>query len=298
MMTMLCRRLLHGAGHSKPASAAVADREYDEAMVGSIPLSQRLAALDAAPADSGVVDAAANNGIDALPEHGTGDHLTADSLVILLTQALRAQDKVRLLARCFAAVCFAQSMYGPCPLETCACSQMTHTAAIHPLAVQSVFCSCNLSVQVLLEKVLSIGNKTVIAKTMQRLPPVEAASFLRAAVDRIQSRPARAAMLLPWLHATLLHHSTYLAAVPSVKEHLATMHRIVQGRVAILPGLLEMRGRLDFVLAHARTAQDDVDNPLHAPMVCLHHGSRHVSHHYHPPLQLFRHVPLWLQVEG
>lgn len=118
----------------------------------------------------------------------------------------------------------------------------------------------------LLEKVLSAGNQAVIGKTMQRLPATDAAALLHAVAERLLSRPARAAMLLPWLRAALLHHSTYLAAAPSAQADLAAVRRAAEARAAALPEVLALRGRLDLVLAlsqHAPPATlGDVDAPL------------------------------------
>ena len=59
--------------------------------------------------------------------------------------------------------------------------------------------------QVLLERVLTTGNTSVIRNTVARLAPTDAALFLKAAVTRLQSKPARAAALVPWLRATDLN---------------------------------------------------------------------------------------------
>ncbi len=47
----------------------------------------------------------------------------------------------------------------------------------------------------------------MVAHTVARLLPLDAATFLRAAVDRLLSTPARAAQLAPWIKATLHHHT-------------------------------------------------------------------------------------------
>jgi hypothetical protein len=105
--------------------------------------------------------------------------------------------------------------------------------------------------QVLLEKVLSVGRREVIANTVSQLSKHNAASMFKAAVDRLQSRPARAAMLLPWLRVLLLHHSTALAASPGLKGHLNMLREVLKARVALLQPMLDLSGRLDFMLAHA-----------------------------------------------
>ena len=108
-------------------------------------------------------------------------------------------------------------------------------------------------VQALLDKVLSTGQLSVISNTVARLGSREAVEVFGEAVDRLHSRPARAAMLLPWLRAVLLSHSSYLAVSGVAKGHVSTLQQLVSARVALLEPMLALRGRIDFVLAHAAT---------------------------------------------
>lgn len=106
--------------------------------------------------------------------------------------------------------------------------------------------------QALLEKVLSAGKSDVITATVDGLGTREAGALFQALVDRLQSRPASGAQLLPWLRAVLLAHSTILAATPAGKRSLTQLQRAVDARVASLQPLLAIQGRLDFVLAQNR----------------------------------------------
>lgn len=121
--------------------------------------------------------------------------------------------------------------------------------------------------QVLLDKVLSCGSPVIIDKTMRHLPARDAGLMLQASVHRLLRQPARAAMLLPWLRATLRFHSTYLAAAPAAKEQLATVQRLVEARAAMLHPLLAMRGRLDLVLAHAQRSAPGDEETDSVPVV-------------------------------
>lgn len=49
---------------------------------------------------------------------------------------------------------------------------------------------------------------------MRRLATVDVALFLRAAVQRLQSAPARGQELHHWIRALLLQHTAYLMSAP------------------------------------------------------------------------------------
>lgn len=91
--------------------------------------------------------------------------------------------------------------------------------------------------------------------------------LFKALVDRLQSKPARAAMLLPWIRGVLLAHSSYLAAAPGIDAYMAQLQRLAEARTAMLPPLLALRGRLDFVLAQAQAGADA--SRIAIPMVRL-----------------------------
>lgn len=114
----------------------------------------------------------------------------------------------------------------------------------------------------LLEKVLSTGNPTVIRNTVARLAPADAATFLKASVDCLQTKPARAGMLLPWLRATILAHTAYLSTAPGVQAHLTAVYQLIESRLSVFQPMLALRGRLDLVLS-----QRSVDGASAAPQL-------------------------------
>ena len=126
--------------------------------------------------------------------------------------------------------------------------------------------------QVLLERVLTTGNTSVIRNTVARLAPTDAALFLKAAVTRLQSKPARAAALVPWLRATILCHTSYLSAAPGVQAHLTAMYQLIEARLAVFQPMLALRGRLDVVLSQHNLNSDEDDGyaaesrPLVSPL--------------------------------
>jgi len=117
--------------------------------------------------------------------------------------------------------------------------------------------------KVLLERCLAVRNDTVITKTVKRLAPTDAAVFLRVAVQRLQSAPARGEQLATWIRAVLLHHTAYLSGVSGAQGTLGYLYQLIEARLASYQPLLALSGRLDLVLANARRAagtQDDDDD--------------------------------------
>ena len=79
----------------------------------------------------------------------------------------------------------------------------------------------------LLEQCLAVGNERVIANTVRRLLPLDAALLLRAAVERLQSRPSRGQQLAAWIQAVLLHHTAYLMAAPGAAPVMTPLYQTI-----------------------------------------------------------------------
>lgn len=196
-----------------PQAEAMEEDEEEEAVEeeAGIPLGERVAALEARAGLAGNAAAGASGAAAADDAEGAGAAAgpsgsnKADSLAVLLTQALRANDRV------------------------------------------------------LLERCLSTSNARVIKNTVARLVPLDAAAFLRAAVERLLSRPARAGQLAPWIKAVLHTHTGYLMSAPGVQAPMAALYQAIDGRVALYSQLLRLQGRLALITAHARTGGADAE---------------------------------------
>jgi hypothetical protein len=103
----------------------------------------------------------------------------------------------------------------------------------------------------LLEQCLGVANERVIANSVKRLVPLDAALLLRAAVERLQSRPARGQQMAGWIHAVLLHHTAYLMAAPGAAPVMSSLYSIIEARLSVQRQLLSLAGRLELLLAQA-----------------------------------------------
>jgi U3 small nucleolar RNA-associated protein 5 len=101
----------------------------------------------------------------------------------------------------------------------------------------------------LLERCLAVGRERVVVNTVKRLVPMDAALLLRAAVERLQSKPKRGAQLAAWIQAVLLHHTAYLMAAPAAAPLMSSLYQIIEARLSTQRQLLSLTGRLDLLLA-------------------------------------------------
>jgi U3 small nucleolar RNA-associated protein 5 len=186
------------------------DTDEEQELSGEPTLGQRVLQLEkqqqqqqcglvqAAAAEAAAGDAAAGDASAALP----AGPLKADSLAVLLSQALRSSDRA------------------------------------------------------LLERCLSVGRERVIVNSVKRLVPMDAALLLKAAVERLQTKPSRGQQLAAWIHAVLLQHTGYLMSAPAAAPLMSSLYQIIEARLAMQRQLLSLSGRLDLLLAQRGPAAD------------------------------------------
>jgi U3 small nucleolar RNA-associated protein 5 len=101
----------------------------------------------------------------------------------------------------------------------------------------------------LLERCLSVGRQSVIVNSVKRLVPMDAALLLKAAVERLQTKPSRGQQLAAWIQAVLLHHTAYLMSAPAAAPLMSSLYQIIEARLAMQRQLLSLSGRLELLLA-------------------------------------------------
>lgn len=100
----------------------------------------------------------------------------------------------------------------------------------------------------LIERCLSVGDAGVVSNTVARLPPSSVASLLRAALDRMRSRPARGEHIARWMRAAMLHHSSYIAGSATARTAVLELQQTVEAHQALQRPLQQLLGRLDLLL--------------------------------------------------
>jgi U3 small nucleolar RNA-associated protein 5 len=75
----------------------------------------------------------------------------------------------------------------------------------------------------LIERCFSASSEDVISNTVRRLSAPDAVLLLRAAIQRLQSRPLRGEQLQIWIRAVLVCHTAYLISAPGPLLLLSTV---------------------------------------------------------------------------
>ncbi|KAF7727304.1 WD repeat-containing protein 43 [Apophysomyces ossiformis] len=105
----------------------------------------------------------------------------------------------------------------------------------------------------LLEACLQHNKVEVINSTVKRLPTTCVIPLLLQLVARFQEKPGRALDMLTWVRSILYIHSTYLMTVPDLVGKLSNFYQALDGRHAVFPKLLSLRGRLEMVQTQIQT---------------------------------------------
>ncbi|QLQ78258.1 hypothetical protein HG537_0A05050 [Torulaspora globosa] len=100
----------------------------------------------------------------------------------------------------------------------------------------------------LLETVLNNRDEKVIRDTIFRLKPALAVILLERLAERISRQTHRQGPLNVWVKWCLIIHGGYLVTIPNLMSSLSSLHSTLKGRSALLPRLLTLETRLDFVL--------------------------------------------------
>ena len=100
--------------------------------------------------------------------------------------------------------------------------------------------------------VSSSQHNSVLQISLAKLPIPSVLPLLEAIVSRMTAKPRRSLHLMPWLKNLLLCHATYLSTVPAASRLLAPLQQSVEDRLAVLPSMQKLSGRLDLILTQAR----------------------------------------------
>ncbi|KAI9336015.1 Dip2/Utp12 family-domain-containing protein [Zopfochytrium polystomum] len=101
----------------------------------------------------------------------------------------------------------------------------------------------------LMDRTLSVRDPATIDATVQRLPRQLVVPFIEQLAARLQSRPARAPVLVRWVRAVVVIHAAYLITNPALVRQLNQLYQTLESRVSTFQRLLKLSGRLELVLS-------------------------------------------------
>uniref|UniRef100_A0A3P8WLV6 WD repeat domain 43 n=1 Tax=Cynoglossus semilaevis TaxID=244447 RepID=A0A3P8WLV6_CYNSE len=96
----------------------------------------------------------------------------------------------------------------------------------------------------LLNKVFQTRKENVIKKTVAQLPLAAVLPLLEEITNRLQGHPFAAILMVRWLKAVIMQHSSYLASLPDLVTQLGVLYHMIESRVKMFHKLTKLHGKL------------------------------------------------------
>ncbi|XP_004559322.2 WD repeat-containing protein 43 [Maylandia zebra] len=117
----------------------------------------------------------------------------------------------------------------------------------------------------ILNKVFQTRKEMVIKKTVARLPLSAVLPLVEELTKRLQGHPFTAALMVRWLKAVLMHHTSYLASLPDLVTQLGVLYHMIESRVKMFHKLTKLDGKLYLLMTQMATSDSsnvvsDVDH--------------------------------------
>ncbi|KAL6105134.1 wdr43 [Pungitius sinensis] len=115
----------------------------------------------------------------------------------------------------------------------------------------------------ILNKVFQTRKEMVIKKTVARLPLSAILPLVEVITKRLQGHPISATLMVRWLRAVLMHHTSYLASLPDLVTQLGVLYHMIESRVKMFHKLTKLNGKLYLLTTQVATSDSsstDVDH--------------------------------------
>lgn len=117
----------------------------------------------------------------------------------------------------------------------------------------------------ILNKVFQTRKEMVIKKTVARLPLSAVLPLVEELTKRLQGHPFTAVLMVRWLKAVLMHHTSYLASLPDLVTQLGVLYHMIESRVKMFHKLTKLQGKLYLLMTQMATSDSsnvvsDVDH--------------------------------------
>ncbi|XP_061897709.1 WD repeat-containing protein 43 [Entelurus aequoreus] len=107
---------------------------------------------------------------------------------------------------------------------------------------------CNI-----LNKVFQTHKDILIKKTVARLPLPAVLPLMEEITRRLQGHPYSAFLMVRWLKAVLLHHTSYLSSLPDLVSQLGVLYHMIESRVKMFHKLTKLNGKLSLLVIQEAT---------------------------------------------
>ncbi|XP_072221140.1 WD repeat-containing protein 43 isoform X2 [Leuresthes tenuis] len=105
----------------------------------------------------------------------------------------------------------------------------------------------------ILNKVLQTRKVAIIKKTVARLPLSAVLPLVEELTKRLQGHPHTAILMVWWLKAVLMHHTSYLASLPDLVTQLGVLYHMIESRVKMFHKLTKLNGKLHLLMTQVAT---------------------------------------------
>ncbi|KAJ1510892.1 WD repeat-containing protein 43 [Coelomomyces lativittatus] len=104
-----------------------------------------------------------------------------------------------------------------------------------------------------------------IMSTVQHVPLTWVIPFMMYLLTKMKATPSRANVLMAWVHALLVQHSSYLLTVPDLAHVLAPLYQYFQQRARHAFQFQTLLGRVDFILQKKKKSHAAQRHPTSHP---------------------------------
>uniref|UniRef100_A0A6Q2XZY4 Small-subunit processome Utp12 domain-containing protein n=1 Tax=Esox lucius TaxID=8010 RepID=A0A6Q2XZY4_ESOLU len=96
----------------------------------------------------------------------------------------------------------------------------------------------------ILNKVFQTRKDVLIKKTVSRLPLPAILPLVEEITKRMQGHPYTAVLMVRWLKAVLIQHTSYLSSLPDLVSQLGVLYHMIESRVKMFHKLSKLHGKL------------------------------------------------------
>ncbi|KAM4625663.1 WD repeat-containing protein 43 [Polymixia lowei] len=116
----------------------------------------------------------------------------------------------------------------------------------------------------ILNKVFQTRKDMVIKKTVARLPLPAVLPLVEEITRRLQGHPFTAMLMVRWLKAVLVQHTSYLSSLPDLVTQLGVLYHMIESRVKMFHKLSKLHGKLYLLVTQVAASDSntvtDVDH--------------------------------------
>ncbi|XP_070698665.1 WD repeat-containing protein 43 isoform X2 [Pempheris klunzingeri] len=109
----------------------------------------------------------------------------------------------------------------------------------------------------ILNKVFQTRKDMVIKKTVARIPLPAVLPLVEELTKRLQGHPFTAVLMVRWLKAVLMHHTSYLASLPDLVTQLGVLYHMIESRVKMFHKLTKLHGKLYLLTTQVATSDSN-----------------------------------------